>query len=533
MSDLTNVEVSLEEFQTNKEVVIDVLQQRDPDLDLSDGSALTGLVIENEAQMAAVHSGNYDRLNKSFSLQAISENLVDVDDDFVDSLVSNYFITRRDATPATGPVRVIVNLDVTYVLPSGFAFSSGSVTYATTEPVRVLRSGSQADQTSNQRVLIARSDGRFEFTVDAQASVEGSAGSLAAGTALTIVNPIDGMESASAATDFTGGEDRETNAELLARAQAGITAKTLAGPEHIQAALEELFPGILTSTLGIGSPLMTRDRANVFGISTGATEDIWVKTTAFPLTTEVEVTATATGARTLSFELNGDDANGVYRVVAIRRADIAGVDGDAPDSVGLVKRSNLVFDPKTPLVTDLNYGSIADIRVTFTDTSSGDDYTVGDDGQYVVQVLKMPSVGAVGNYVYDPSVRPAGTDFYVRGGVPCLVDVAVEIRIPAGAVAPDTETVQDAVAAAINAFDFGTSSLGIYTVHKAISEVLDRGTVASVELSGIIYAPDLSSVVIPPTSTITISEDLSRGYSPDNTVFTCPPDNVGVTIVSE
>ena len=540
MSDLTDpAAVSAEEFTNAKELIISILGDRDPDIDLSDGSALVGLVVENEAYMGAIHGANYDTLNKSFSLQAIADNIVDVDDTFVDSLVSNYFITRREASPASGPVRIIVNLDVVYVIPAGFTFTAGTTTYETEEPIRVLRSGSQADQTSNQRVLTPRADGRFEFTITVVATTEGSDGQISAGTALTIISPVDGMETASAATDFTGGEDRETNAELLARAQEGITAKTLAGPEHIQATLQDLFPGIKTTTLGIGNALMTRDRGNVFGISTGATEDIWVKTTAFPQTTTITVTAAATtdGAATFAFTLSGATAAGIYRVRFIRPADLAGVQGVVPDSVTPIKRTDIIFSPKTPSQDDLFYGAIANLRVVFTDDQLTDDEIAavvsGDTRDYEVEVLKMPSVDAVSNYVYDPSVRPVGTDYCVRGGVPAVLNIDLEIQLPSGVVAPVVQDVQEAVAAAINALDFGTERVGVYTVHKAVAALLPEGEVAGVAMLATIYAPNQDEFVIPATNYITIPTDLTRGFSPANTFLTCPPDNVGVTIVSE
>jgi hypothetical protein len=530
MSDLT-APISAEEFSNAKALVIDVLAERDPTIDLTDGSAVVGLVVENEAHMTAVHVANYDALNKSFSLKAIADNLIDVDDALVDSLVSNYFITRRDASPASGPVRVVVNLNVLYILPQDYAFVAGGVTYKMGTPVRVLRAGSQVAQTPTQRVLIPRADGRFEFTVDVVADTPGSAGLISAGTAMEIPSPLDGFETASAAVDFTGGEDRETNADLLARAQAGITAQTLAGPAHIQAALEAQFAGIRTAVLGIGSPLMTRDRGNLFGISTGATEDIWVKTTAFPGSVEVTVAVVAPpSGRTMSFTIVGEDAAGVYRVRFIRRASTAGVQGDAPDVVVPMKRPVVGFSPKTPKPADLWFGAIADLRVTFTDTSDAP-LVPGTTYAYTVEVFRMPTVDAVSTYVYDPSVRLVGTDYYVRAGIPCMVELEIELGVRRGDPRPEVEDVQEAVAAAVNGLAFGTSRLTPYTIHTALAPLLGRSDVRSLQMRGTIYAPT-ADVHLVLGNALTIPDSPAQGFSAANTFFACSPANVGVTIVS-
>lgn len=525
--------ISAETFQAAKEFVKAVLIERDPTLDLADGSAISGLVVENEAQMAAVHDANFDALNKSFSLQAIADNLVDVDDAKVDSLISNYYITRRQASPASGPVRVVVNLNTTYVIPQGYMFGAHGVTYQTADFIRVLRAGSGVAETSTQKILIPRADGKYEFTVPVTATSPGSAGLISAGTALTITAPIDGMETAMAATDFTGGQNTETTAELLARAQDGVTAKTFGGPDHIQAALNAQFAGIKTAVIGIGSGLMTRDRGNVFGTSQGAKEDIWCKTSAFPVQKTLRVTATAaTTGRQRAFTISNPDSAGIYRVQFIRPINTPGAQGDVPVNVVPLKRQDLLFTPRTLKTSDLNYSGIVDLRVVFTDTTLNTDVPAGSSAEYDVDVLYMPSIDAVGNYAYSLGVRPSGTDVYVRAGIPCMIGVSLEIQIPPGGVSPVIAEVQTAVSNAINALNFGVARLSPYTIYTAVSPLIASGEVADVVLNATILAPDLTNVVLTNASFITIPTDYIKGFSPLNTFFTCPPANVGVTIVS-
>jgi len=526
--------ISAEEFTNNKAVVLATLAARDPTLDLSDGSAVVGLVVENEAHMAAAHTARYNALNLSFSLAAIAANLADVDDAHVDSLISNYFLTRRQASAAAGPVRVVTTLNTGYMIPAGFRFNANGSGFATSEAVRVYPTGSGITETPTNKKLVLRADGSYEFTVSVLAGTAGTSGLLSAGTSLTIAAPMDGMVTATVATDFTGGQDQETSAELLARAQAGVTATTLAGPEHIQAALSVVLPGIQTAVLGIGSALMTRNRANVFGISIPGTEDIYVKTSAFPQQKTLVVAATAFSAtRDMAFTLADDDAAGIYRILAIRPSGISGIQGDTPVSVTPMVRSDLVFTPKTRVASDFIYGGIADLRVVFVDASTPASTVIASGAtlNYEVDVLYMPEVATAGNYCYGTN-RPAGTDYLVKAGVPCVVDVTLTLRPKKGTTAPTVLAVQTAVAGAINELPFGTTRLSLYVVIAALQTIAFQGDVVDVLLAGSVLAPTGVDVLLLPSQGLDIPVDIDNASAPENTFFTSPTGNIEVTFVS-
>ena len=526
--------ISAQEYASYKAQILATLAEMDPTLDLSMGSAMVGLVVENEAQLAAAQGARYDALNLSFSLAAIAANLATVDDAHVDSVISNYFITRKVASAASGPVVVVTSLNTSYVIPAGFQVSSGGGTFSTQASVRVYPTTSAVTTSATTKQLVKRVDGLYEFTLTMVADAAGLAGQLSAGTTVLLVNPLDGMQSAVVATDFSGGSDTETNASLLARAQQGITAATLSGPEQIQAALTLVLPGIKTAVLGIGSPLMTRNRGNIFGISVPGTEDIYVKSSAFPQTKTLMVQATAfDAARSMAFTLTGTDAAGVYRIVAIRPVSAVGAQGDLATSVTPMIRSDLVFTPKTLVPADYIYGSIADLRVVFTDdiTPTATVIASGATLSYYVDVLYMPSVSVAGDYCYGKS-RPAGTDYLVKAGVPCLVDVAITLRPAAGSTPPTILDVQAAIAAAINALPFGTPRLSLYVVLASLQPLSFQGDVVDIQLAGEILASSGAAVLTVPSQGVAIPTDLSNGFSPENAFFACPTGNVTVTYVS-
>lgn len=535
MADELIVPISLTELETNRELVKTVLAEEKPDLDLSPGSALDGLLVEPEAIMAAGHQARLVQLSNSMSLAAIAENLVTVSDEDVDRLVSNYFITRRGDSAAAGPIRIIVATATPYRIPVDFSFSYNGQTFVTTEDFRIYPPDSVGVRDSaTSRRMVLRADNRFEFTINVTSEAPGVAGKLLADTVLTIDAPLSGMEEAIVAADFTGGEARETNEELLARAAAGVTAKVLAGPEHIQATLAENFPGTTAAVIGVGSALMKRDRGNLFGISQGGKQDIYVRTTEFPRTKTLTLTGTvvdATAQRVL-INFTHADSTGVYRITAIRAAGLNALGGNKPESVTISISDEPSYQPVFPAEQDAAYSAYANLNVMFIDTTGEAPYVLNEQRDYDCDVVYMPSIDTINTFVTDDAIRPAGQDILLRAGVPCQISVQATVRIPPSALAPSIDDLRNAIVAAVNATPFGTTSLSSFVIHRAISDLVPRGDVVNTVLRGTILAPDNTDHPIETGSELTLIEDADHGIGADNTFFCCDPASVELTIVS-
>lgn len=535
MADELTTPVSADDFDTAHEFVKNVLIQKDPALDLSTGSALDGLLVENEAQMAAVHNGRLTQLSESFSLAAIAANIAVVTDADVDSLVSNYFITRKGDTAASGPVQIVVDQPIPYLLPIGYAFTFNGLVFATVQAYRIYPPGSVGVfDSSDSRRMVVRADGKLEFTINVTCKTTGLAGNLAAGTIVTISNPLSGMETASVASDFTGGEARETNQQLLDRAAAGVTAKVLAGPEHIQATLANEFPGATCAVVGVGSPLMTRDRGNLFGLSTGGKQDIYCKMSAYVRKKTITVPATVLNGttRSLTLPIPYTDGVGVYRIVAIRPAGTVGDDGDVPTSVSIGTYTGTLYVPTIIAPKDAAFSANAILTALFTDTGT-QALTTGTQPLYDVDLLYMPSIEAANSFMTDDGIRPASQDILVKAAVPCATIVDATVRIPTTGVTPALSDMVNAIINAINALPIGTSSLSAYVVFKALSGLLPAGGDAiNVVFRGIIYAPDGTDIHLGASSDLTVPLNSVAGVGPANTFFSCDPSQVSLTVVN-
>ncbi len=422
---------------------------------------------------------------------------------------------------------------VPFQIPVGFEFSFNTLTFSTSAAFRVYTPDSiGVTDSATSRRMIERSDGKFEFTITVVADTTGSSSKLLAGTALVITAPLAGMVSAFVASDFSGGSNRETNAQLLARVSQGIAAKLLAGPEHIQATIANQFPGTTVGVVGVGSVLMTRDRDNLFGISQGAKQDLYCRTTSFPASKTLTIDGTVTNgtAKTVILSIPYVDGVGVYRVTAIRPAGLVALFGDTPTTTTINTYTGTNFVPKIRSEQDAAFSANAVMSVMFTDTLSTAVFATNDVVSYDVDVLYMPTIESINTFVTDDDIRNG--DMLVKGGVPCTVTVSATIRLPSTVPVPTISTLQEAVSDAINALPFGTISLSAFVVHRAIATLVTQGDVVNTNMRGTILSPAFEDIALATSAELTIPDRSDIGVGPANTFFACSPSQVELTIVS-
>lgn len=534
MVDFVN-DVSAVEFDSGHEFVKDVLTTKNPSLDLSNGSALDGLLVENEAHLAAIHQSRLDQLANASSLKAIADNLTSVTDEDVDTLVSNYGITRHSATNASGSVRIVVTTPVPYQIPTGFGFTFNNLVFQTVQAFRAYPPGSVGVvNAADTRLMTVRADGKFEFTITVQATATGAASQLAAGSILTIQNPLAGMDQAIVAADFTGGADRETNQALLDRAVVGLTAQVLAGPEHIQATLASEFTGSTCAVVGVGSRLMVRDRANLFGLSTGGKQDIYCRTSQYVRLKTLTLSGTVIDptAKQVLLDVPYRDGLGVYRVAAIRPQGTVGLDGDLPTSLVWSVYRDTDYLPALSNPIDAAFSINGKLQALFIDSLGVGAYTLNQVRQYDVDLLYMPNLEGVATFLTAPERRPASQDILIKAGIPCTVSCQATVRIPTSVPTPDLAILKSEISQAISVLPFGTPSLSAFVIHRAISGVVTKGDVVNTTMRGLIYAPSGVDLALATSNELVIPLDPQNLIGPANTFFSCAPDQVELTIVS-
>jgi hypothetical protein len=492
-----------------------------------------GLVIQNQAFLAALHNSRLDQLSNASSLQAINEGLADVSDSDVDRLLSNYFITRLPAEYAYGQVKVVVQTNTSYTIQSGFRLAYSTLSFATNQIHRVYPVGSNVTETDTFRLLRARSDGKFEFTITVVAAQYGAASRLALGTALTIVTPASGMLSAAVAADFAGGTAAETNEQLMARAAKGVTARVVAGDQHTAALVAATYPTYQIASIGAGDALMTRDRYNILGIGTGGKIDVYTRTSNTVGTKTIQVGATVLNALTKQVRatLTAEQASGLYRVSAIRPHGTVGSGGNEPDTYVRSPVTLAGWNPAIQAAIDAAFTARQQVQVTWIDTIDSGLFVNGEVRQYDMDLVYMPDLTEFDAFMTAQDIRPGGTDILVKAGVPCVVSVNLQIKTLASYAQPDAAEIASAVANQINSLPFGTEVLSSYTIHRVISPLAPNSDVTAITLSGTVYGQDDIDYPMVGGTSLTIATNTGAKFSPENTFFSCQISNVVVTLV--
>lgn len=521
-------------YTTASAFVRTAILEKDPTAAVSPGTPVDGLVIQNQAYLAALHNSRLTQLQAASSLQAIVEGLADVTDTDVDNICSNYFITRNPAVAAYGKVKIVTSTDTSYVLPIGFEVSFSGLTFRTTAVHYIYASATTGVTTSDTvQLLRNRGDGTYEFFITVTAQQTGSASKLPNGAVVTLATTSSGMVSASVSGDFSGGTAAETNAELLARASTGVTAKVIGGDEHIDALVRAQYPTYQTSTVGVGSSLMTRDQNNIFGVSTGGKIDVYAKTAASMSSSTITITGTITNSttRAISATIPYTTAAGIYRIVAIRPAGLGGTGGNTPAT--LTRNASVLSGWNPVLINsrDIAYSARQAITITWLDTLGSGTYTNGLTRSYDIDILYMPDLLALDTYLTNNVRRPGGTDLLVKAGVPCRTSVAITLATTVGYSAPSTTSVAVAIANTINAIPFGTASLTGYALASSVAAVAPYSTIQAVSVGGTIYRPNDTDLVIAPSSTLTITIDGTAKQGPSNTFFSSNIADISVTLI--
>jgi len=530
-----------------------VLQEQFPDLDLSIGGPVDSLLVNANAAIAANNNLLVNQAYLFQQLKAIADGTVEVDDSAVDNLMDAYFLTRHVATPATGQVSFIVRDNVAYTFQSGYRLRTATQSYKLPLTYRVYpvgQTGVDFTVPTNVRleqVYDEETGYGYRFNVSVQSLQSVPDAILVSGDRLAVDQSFDGLGYVQAVTNFSGGVAAETNSQFVSRALSGLVANTVAGQDNIRAIVTETVQRSDSSAIGAGSPLMTRDRNNVFNLPTGGKIDVYVKAGAVAQSSLVDITAVVVSevSRTVRITLTREQSAGVYRTSVLPLFTTAPpviISGDLTvnSTTHLAWSDPSGFNPDATAEIDLAFSARQQIQLDITDDrQDGLGYVVpmtapGDDlsGFYQVNCQYQPQVLEQDVALTSYSVRPPGVDVLVKAAVPCLTTVGVIASKPSGYTGPSADSIAAALSAMINQLPITTPSLDLYTLAALVREIDNTLTVTSASLTGTIYGQAGNNLSVSSVAgVLSLPTNLTDKVSPANTYFATTSDSVTVTLV--
>lgn len=280
------------------------LAEADTSLETREGSAHYDLFVQPQQLMLQPLIDAMDTLQVAQSISRILalEDPDAFDESRVDDLVANLYVYRDAGSVAKTTVRVFyeepVDKEFT-ALTAEFTSTAGS--YFNTDDVRI---------TASQMAL--NTDGTtFYVDVPVEAGAAGSEFNVDAGGISGFINDSEAI-SVTNLSAAVGGLPRETNTQLLKRAQNSIGVRDLETNKGINAILREKFPFLREIVpVGMGDPEMMRDI--LFNAHVGGRTDVYLKTPT--------LTSKSTNIVGLDYDLTREISRNLHQGMARSLAD--------------------------------------------------------------------------------------------------------------------------------------------------------------------------------------------------------------------
>ncbi len=469
------------------------LKETYPSMDLEAGRVFHDLLLQPGAEILALTQQQQQNLLNSNSLLQVTRNPDLADAEALDRILSNYMTYRKMGTYASGRVTIIVNNDATTTVGAGDQFMANGLTFVTVQPF-IGTTGALSTQYS--RRMVQRADGSYSFTIDVVAEAAGSQYMLKQDTRISWTQASANYVDSLVESDFVDGTDTETNEQLITSMQEGISVKVLAGRVNISALLREQFSSVIdVSIVGNGDGEMKRDL--VFGVSTGGKVDIYSRTASQPVTRVLEKDCTLVDRDEKIFKVvfGRDDYPGFYDVMSIRP-----LVGNTQGSLEKLSETRAVdtsgFSYTVPLIPNQEDGVYTRYQttlITFKDPAADiTDMVAGDTAGYNFDVVGVPDIDLIQDFVADRSRRAPTADYLVKAPIPMFVAINLVVGYTQDDGEVPVDAVKLAVVNAVNGIGFSMGRLPASLVIDAAQGQLtgNMAVRSPVNMVGAIRKPD-------------------------------------------
>ncbi len=525
----------------NEQFLVTFLKEQYPSMDLSEGRVLRNLLIRPAAQFYALNNLNISLMQQSQSILAIEANPLLADPALVDAVLSNYRLERNPGSAATGQITIVIQNLLTTQIVQNTVFTANGLDY-TNSQTYVGVTTQAAVVSDQQRLIVRRSDGLYAFTIPVTATTIGTTSNIKRGTGFTVSPSPAGIIDAFATSDFTGGVDAQSNADLVALFKLALSPQVFSGRANINSLLVSNFPTTqATSIIGFGDAEMLRDRHNIFDVSTGGKADIYARTAVVPVGLTLTKTATLIDAanQLWQFPLLRDDAPGFYTVDAVLPtnagpdqgtyeivADVRGLDLTATDDEFVPHVANIVEGAYSRYQTAVIQFFAPDIDTsTLTEGSSTQDFNV--------IVRAMPLIADLQALAVDRGHRNPQADYLVRAPIPAFTTIAITVLYTGNATAPDANTIKQAVFNRVSGLNFTLGQLPASLVYQAVQDVVQTSGVmvqAPIDLQCSLRKPNGEYLYSRNGDGIVVPDLPSEEVTSRTTIFFVRLDDITVTV---
>lgn len=551
MSDgITTLEnIDQEAFDAAEAVILQLLRENAPELDLRRGTALRDLLVRPAAQFHALNDTRIEALRASQSLEVMQNNPESINETIADSILSNLAYERQTGSKSSGSTKFSVSESKEYFIGSGYQVrDSNERVYQTTQDWTVRVGTVNNAATEVPLIVVSEENDEYFFVLPMEALEDGTQYDVQEGQAFSAVSQsIAGVVSIEAYTSFTGGTNEESVTEAIANLENALSHRAFESQTSINAKLRENFSDIYAvSAVGYANAAQLRDKHNIMGVAAGNKVDIYVRSYRAPNAELLSKTGTKVSDGVYTFDITPEDAAGFFRIRAITPI------GTTTDGVIL---------PQLPGIGSLEYTlqrEATGLNETYHDfgtdnTAVETAFSIWQNGvvtvvnvpaflegstpvypeevTFRVELYTPPSLTEMQNYVDNPLVRNQEADQVVRGAVPCFVTVEATIfRRQSASV--DLDAMTNDIADLINGKDFNdtlpvSQVTAVMHQYDIVRVALDDKSTQGLRLTGEIVAADDSVITLRgDVLNVTTVEEPELLVAADTTVFTVDRRNI-------
>lgn len=515
-------------------------------VDLSPGSVLSELLIKLSAELHNQLKNDAEAAASVTSVQAALNATGETYSEAIDAIASNFNVTRDPGITVEGRVKIQVVASRVYYLSNNFQLvhpSSGAI-YGTTKAYRADPGVSEDDLEAGILRLYKEATGYY-FLLPVK-SINTNSNVAAPHNSAMIMNAantsLEGFVSAKAFGNFSSGRPVETDRQMIARFQSGLSAKGLMSPQSMQSLLPTVFPTLFTqgsdrkavlSVVGANDLELNRGRNTVYGITPFGLADVYIRTArsikidSFPVVAQykeytppggspmstwvIELNSSVSGFPTWFYDvvsLHYVDVNGVTQTAAVDSI-VFSADQTAPNQLS---GSNAVTAAD---VARFSKYQTCTLSTTLTDTAAAPPLAGTTTHEVQVTVSYMPSIGEIQDFFLQSSNRILAADYLVKAVIPCTL--STQLVLDKASLPVDDETTKQSIRQAIcdyvNALPFGEE--------VAVSRIVDichnynvKRVDLPVTLNGSILMPSASTTLkfVPTITNDTMSIPYDPGF---------------------
>ena len=251
-----------------------------PNYDFSVGTANRDIAINAIALVFAVLRKDIDTIKSGLTLNDLKDKTDTTSNEIVDSILSDFFVTRKTGDFGTGTVTLYFSSNQVIVLEisNSNIFVKDGVEYTITEDAAVITSNSLKKNIDTTGKVY------YTTTLNLVAKEKGASGKASVGVfnSWDVTSPY--LYQVEVLEEFSGGEEPETSSDLISRSDKALTTKNLVTSSAIYTVLMEKFTFIKNVVaVGMNDPEMTRDLLpvnignSIMNIHRGSMIDIYCK----------------------------------------------------------------------------------------------------------------------------------------------------------------------------------------------------------------------------------------------------------------